>query len=197
MSDDQEDPDEPSGADQEDEGPIEGSDLHTRGTPTWEEWTEMLNRADPWDQTLRAQEEFEQTEPPVEAIKAYRREARYYLLHRGKTAVDRLRYRAYNVDVDLRWAERPTLYELRDLPPRSVVEVGRIDLGGQRRMLFTLVAVKWSVGRVHECGRKGERWLRIFDHSDGVPTLEALDLSPVEQEPVMVSEDDASVGSDS
>ncbi len=33
MSDDQEDPDEPSGADQEDEGPIEGSDLHTRGTP--------------------------------------------------------------------------------------------------------------------------------------------------------------------
>lgn len=65
------------------------------------------DQEDPWDQTPRAQEEFEQTEPPVETTKAYRREARYYLLHRSETAVDRLRYRAYDVDVNLRQGGDP------------------------------------------------------------------------------------------
>lgn len=198
MSDDPQDsddrPDEASDADRdEDYDPVEESDRFTRHTPTREEWIEMLNRADPWDQNLRAQKEFEQTEPRAEAIKAYRQEFRYYLLHRGEAAIDRLRYLAHDVDVNLRRTERTTLYELRDLPPQSYVEVGRIDLGGQRRMIFDLVSVEWADGRVHE----EERRLRIFDHSDRVPSLEAMGLSLVEQEPRMVPEDDESTETNS
>jgi len=179
----------PGGSEEEAEGqtPLERSDRYTTGTVSREEWIRLLNEADPWDRRLKAQKEFERTEPPVRSVKICRQETRYYLLNRGEQAIDRLRYRAHKLDVNLRRAEGARLYELKDLPPESYVRVGRMDLGGQRRMVFTLVSARWEGGHAFEAGsRDDERRLRIFDHSDHVPSLDDLDLSAAPTEPVVV-----------
>jgi hypothetical protein len=167
--------------------PLERSDRYTTGTVSREEWIRLLNEADPWDRGLKAQKEFERTEPPVRSIKAYRKETYYYLLNRGEQAIDRLRYRAHKLDVNLRRAERTRLYELKDLPPESYVKVGRMDLGGQRRMVFTLLSARWEGGHAFEAeSRDDERRLPVYDHSDRVPPLDGLDLSAAPSEPVVV-----------
>jgi hypothetical protein len=181
----------PGGGNSKDEAegqtPLEKSDRYTTGTVSREEWIRLLNEADPWDQRLKAQKEFERTDPPVRSVKIYRQKTRYFLLNRGKQAIDRLRYRAHELDVNLRRAEGARLYELKDLPQESYVEVGRMDLGGQRRMTFTLVSARWEGGQTFEAeSRDDERRLPIFDHSDHVPSLDGLDLSAAPTEPVVV-----------
>jgi len=177
----------PGGEYPEEETPLERRDRYTTGTVSREEWIRLLNQADPWDRRLKAQKEFDRTDPPVRSVKIYRQETRYYLLNRGTQAIDRLRYRAHELDVNFRRAEGARLYELKGLPPESYVEVGRMDLGGQRRMVFTLVSARWEGGHTFEAeSREDERRLRIFDHSDHVSSLDGLDLSASPSEPVLV-----------
>jgi hypothetical protein len=170
------------------DNPVARSDRYTRTTVSREEWIRLLNQADPWDRRLKAQKEFERTDPLVRSLKAYCQGTDYYLLNRGEQAIRRLRYRACELDVNTRCAKGAQLYEMEEFPPKSHVEVGQMDLEGQRRMAFWLALAEWEGGRCFEAeAQEGEHRLRIFDHSDGVPSLDMLDdLSAAQSEPTIV-----------
>jgi hypothetical protein len=171
----------------EGDDPVARSDRYTRTTVSREEWFRMLNQADPWDRRLKAQKDFERADSPVRSVKAYRQGTDYYLLNRGEKAIGRLRYRACEVDVNTRRAKQTQLYEIRGFPPKSYVKVGRMDLESQRRMAFWLALAEWEGGHCFEAeAGEEERRLRVFDHSDHVPTLDALDLSAAQFEPTIV-----------
>lgn len=72
----------------------EGEGSYSSDGMTFEEWNRMATAANPLDSDLKKQREFEQTEPPVEAIELYREERTYYLLNQGDRSIRRLRYRA-------------------------------------------------------------------------------------------------------
>ena len=163
-----------------------GSDDRDRGISE-EEWMELMNRADPLEQRLRTQKEFNRLDPPAQSIKAYQQETQYYLLNRGQTPVKRLHYRAYETDVNVHRIKSSQLYEVQDFPPESFFQAGRMDLEGQRRMAFTLVLAEWGDGHVFEAEAEssGHR-LRLFDPADPVSSPDDLGLSvaPVEPTPV-------------
>lgn len=170
----------------EEDSPLARSDRYTTGTVSREKWIEMMNQADSFDQSLQAKKEYGQTEPPVRSIKAYQQDTRYYLLNRGETPLERLRYRAYEVDVNLRRVEETQLYEVRDVPPESYFQVGEMDLEAQRRMAFTLVSAQWEDGHVFEAESREGRRLRMFDPADPVPSPERLGLSVTPAEPTPI-----------
>jgi hypothetical protein len=171
----------------EGDDPVARSDRYTRGTVSREEWIRLLNQADPWDRRLKAQKEFEETHPPVRSVKAYRRGTDYFFLNRGEEAIQRLRYRACQVDVNTRRAKEAQLYEMEGFPPKSYVQIGRMDLESQRRMAFWLALAEWEGGHVYKAeARQDERRLRIFDHSDDVPSLDVLDLSIAQSTPTLM-----------
>ncbi len=181
----------PGGEDSQQEAgektPLERSDRYTTTTVSEEEWIELMNRADPLEQRLQTQKAFDQTDPPARSIKAYQQETRYYLLNRGEMPIKRLRYRAYETDVNVHRVEDSQLYEARDLPPESFFQAGRIDLENQRRMAFALVFAEWEGGHTFEVEPEedGQR-IRLFDSADPVSSPDELDLSaaPVEPAPV-------------
>lgn len=167
--------------------PLARSDRYTRTTVSREEWIRLLNQADPWDRRLKAQKEFEETHPPVRSVKAYRQGTEYYLLNRAEEAIQRLRYRTCELDVNTRRAKQAQLYEMEEFPPKSYAEVGRMDLEGQRRMAFWLALAEWEGGRCFEAeAREEERRLRVFDLSDRVPSLDTLDLSAAQSSPTLI-----------
>jgi hypothetical protein len=167
--------------------PLARSDRYTRTTVSREEWIRLLNQADPWDRSLKAQKEFEETHPPVRSVKAYRQGTEYYLLNRAEEAIQRLRYRTCELDVNTRRAKQAQLYEMEEFPPKSYTEVGRMDLEGQRRMAFWLALAEWEGGHIYKAeAREEERRLRVFDPSDSVPSLDTLDLSALQSEPTPV-----------
>jgi hypothetical protein len=174
-----------SEAEDEEKTPLERSDRYTTGTVSREKWIELMNRADPFEQSLQAQKEFDRTEPPARSIKAYQKETQYYLLNRGERPVERLRYRAYEVDVNVRRVERSQLYEVRDVPPGSFFQVGQMGLEDQLRMAFALAMARWEGGDVFEAesGEKGDR-LHIFDPTDPTPGISDLSVAPVEPKPI-------------
>ena len=181
----------PGGEDSQQEAgektPLERSDRYTTTTVSEEEWIELMNRADPLEQRLQAQKAFDRTEPPARSIKAYQQETRYFLLHRGETPIKRLRYRAYETDVNVHTVEDSQLYEVQDLPPESFFQAGRMDLENQRRMAFALVFAEWEGGHVFEVEPEEDgRRIRLFDSADPVSSPDELDLSaaPVEPAPV-------------
>jgi hypothetical protein len=169
----------------EEQTPLERSDRYTTGTVSREKWIELMNRADPFEQSLRTQKEFDRTEPPGRSIKAYRKETRYYLLNRGERPVERLRYWAYEVDVNVRRVESSQLYEAEGVPPESFFQVGQMELQDQLRMAFALVSAQWEGGHVFEAesDEKGDR-LRIFDPTDPTPGISDLSVAPVEPTPI-------------
>ncbi len=181
----------PGGEDSQQEAgektPLERSDRYTTTTVSEEEWIELMNRADPLEQRLQAQKAFDRTEPPARSIKAYQQETRYFLLHRGQTPIKRLRYRAYETDVNVYSVEDSQLYKVQNLPPESFFQAGRMDFENQRRMAFALVFAEWEGGHVFEVepGEDGRR-IRLFDSADPVSSPDELDLSaaPVEPAPV-------------
>ena len=183
---DQGDEESESGTSEDD--PVARSDRYTRGTVSREEWIRLLDQADPWDRRFKAQKEFERTDPPVRSVKAYRWGTDYYLLNRGEQAIQRLRYRACELDVNTRRVKRAQLCQVQGFPPESHVEVGRMDLEDQRRMAFWLALARWEGGRSFEAEAREEKHrLRVFDHSDGVPSLDMLDLLAARSEPTIVN----------
>lgn len=179
----------PGGGDSEEDAeektPLERSDRYTTGTLSREKWIELMNRADPFEQSLRTQKEFNRTEPPARSVKAYQKETQYYLLNRGERLIERLRYRAYEVDVNVRRVERSQLYEVRDVPPESFFQVGQMELPDQLRMAFSLVSARWEGGHVFEAesGKNGDS-LRIFKPTDPIPGKSDLSVAPVEPIPI-------------
>ena len=167
--------------------PLARSDRYTRTTVSREEWIRLLNQADSWDRRLKAQKEFERTDPLVQSVKAYLRGRQYYLLNRGEEAIQRLRYRACEWDVNTRRVKQTQLREVQGLPSKSYVEVGRMGLEGQRRMAFRLALAEWEGGHIYKAeAREEERRLRVFDPSDSVPSLDTLDLSGAQSSPTLI-----------
>lgn len=168
-------------------GASERSSHHKAGTVSEKEWIEIMNRADPFEQSLRARKQFNRIEPLAQSIKAYRKGTQYYLLNRGERLIERLRYRALKVDVNVRRARLSQLYEVRDLPPESFFQAGTMNLPGQQRMHFTLVLAQWENDHVFESEScDDERRLRLFSPTDPVPSLDRLDLAVVPVDPTPV-----------
>ncbi len=169
----------------EEKTPLERSDRYTTGTVSQEKWIELMNRADPFEQSLRTRKAFDRTKPPARSIKAYRKETQYYLLNRGERPIERLRYRAFEVEVNVRRVESSQLCEAEGVPPESFFQVGEMKPQDQLRMAFSLVSAKWEGGDVFEAesGEKGDR-LRIFDPTDPTPGISDLSAAPVEPVPI-------------
>lgn len=150
---------------------------------TFEEWNRMATEANPLDRRLKREREFKQTEPPVEAIKFYREGRTYYQLNRGDKAIRRLRYQDASRDVNTKKAKAFKLIELTNIPGRSYVEIGQMDLENETRMRVTLGEVEWKDGETFD----GTRSLTLYQPSlSGVLPLDRLDLTPVEIEPSVI-----------
>jgi len=154
---------------------------------TFEEWNRAATAANPLDSYLKSKEEFEKTEPPIEAIKFYRRERTYYLLNRGDTAIDRLQYRAVQRDVNTKRVSKTARYEVTGIPPRFYFEIGEMDLEGETRMQVEPERVEWADGGAFQEPRR----LQLFQPSaDAAPPLDTLDLRSATADPAVIDSGD-------
>jgi hypothetical protein len=165
----------------EDNGPN-----YSTGRLTFEEWNRMATEANPLDSYLKKKKEFEETEPPIEAIKLYREERTYYLLNRGSRAIESLRYRVAHRDVNTKQVQKIVRYEVKDLPSHSYVEIAEMDLDGETRIQVELQRVVWQEGDPVE----EPRVLTLYQPTGGgVPPIDQQELETAGVEPVVVESD--------
>jgi hypothetical protein len=167
--------------DEEDRGSDKSED--SREGLTFEEWNRMATEANPLDSSLKKKREFKRVEPPIEAIKLYRRERTYYLLNRREQAITQLRYQTVSRDVNTNQGKAVQLFEVTDVPGCSYFKVGEMDLQGETRLRFTLGRVEWEDGETFE----DEKSPTLYQPSiGGVPPLDRTDLILVEVEPTVI-----------